>query len=226
MGVQQHLGFFDRREAGALLATKLSQLRGSTNVVVLAVAPGGVPVAHQIARALDAPLDVLVVRKLLAPGHPEIAMGAVAAGGVQVLDERVVGMCRPTPGALTALVCDESEDAARRERVYRGGRAPVPIQGRIALLVDDGAADCITMRAAATAARRSKPAYLVVTVPIGSRTACEELREIADEVICPYTPQLFSSVLPWFAQFPEPSDTDVRRILEQHATRERHQLSA
>jgi putative phosphoribosyl transferase len=226
MAVQQHLGFFDRREAGALLATKLNRLRGGADVVVLAVSRGGAPVACEIAKALNAPLDVMLVRKLPAPGHPEIVMGAIAGAGVQVLDERVLGMCRPDPVVVAALVSDEAEELARRERAYRGGRAGVPIQGRVALLVDDGIATGTTMRAAAISARRLKPARVFVAAPVGSRAACDALRDLADEVICPYTPQLFTSAADWFAKFQEPSDKDIRRMLEQHAARESQRLSA
>ncbi|HET7219230.1 MAG TPA: phosphoribosyltransferase family protein [Vicinamibacterales bacterium] len=226
MAAPQHLGFFDRREAGALLATKLCRLRGAADVVVLAVSRGAMPVAYEIAKALNAPLDLMLARKLPAPGHPEIVMGAIAGAGVHVLDERVLGMCRPDPVVVTALISDEAEELARRERACRAGRAVVPIQGRVALLVDDGLVTGTTMRAAAIAARRLKPARLFIAVPVGARAACERLRDLADEVICPYMPQPFSSAADWFAEFQEPSDKDVRRILEQHAMRESHRLSA
>ena len=226
MAVQQHLGFFDRKEAGALLATKLYRFRGAANVVVLAVSHGGAPVAFEIAKALHAPLDVMLARRLPTPGHPEIVMGAMAGGGVQVLDDRVLGMCRPDPALVSALVGHEADELARRERACRGGRAVLPIQGRIALLVDDGIATGTTMRAAAIGARRLKPARLFVAAPVGSRAACSDLHDVADEVFCPYQPEVFSSVAEWFAQFEEPSDDDVCRLLEEHAARENHRLSA
>lgn len=226
MVVQQHVGFFDRREAGALLATKLDRFRGAANVVVLAASRGGAPVAYEIARALNAPLDVMLAMKLPAPGHPEIVMGAIAGAGVQVLDDRVTGMCRPDPIVVTELVRDEAEELARRERACRGGRAVVPIQGRFALLVDDGIISGTTLRAAALAARRLKPARLFIIAPVGSRAACSSLRDIADDVICPYQPELVSSAAEWFSRFEEPSDEDVRRLIEKQAAREAHRLTA
>ena len=226
MAEQQHLGFFDRREAGALLATKLFRFRGAANVVVLAVSRGGAPVAYEIARALNAPLDVMLASKLPAPGHPEIVMGAIAGAGVQVLDDRVVGMCRPDPVVVTALISDEAEHLSCHERACRGGRAVVPIQGRVALLVDDGIVTGTTMRAAAVGARRLKPARLFVVAPVGSRAACTGLHDVADDVICPYQPEHFASAAEWFSQFAEPSDEDVRRLIEKRAARESHRLSA
>lgn len=226
MALQEHLGFFDRREAGALLATKLYRFHGGANVVVLAVSRGGAPVAYEIARALNAPLDVMLASQLPAPGHPEIVMGAIAGGGVQILDDRVVGMCRPDPVVVTALIGDEAEELARHERACRGGRAVVPIQGRFVLLVDDGIITGTTMRAAAMGVRRLKPARLFVIAPVGSRAVCCGLHDVADDVICPYQPEHLSSAAEWFSRFEEPSDDDVRRLLEKQATREGHRLSA
>jgi putative phosphoribosyl transferase len=226
MAVQQHLGFFDRREAGALLATKLDRFRGRADVVVLALSRGGAPVAYEIAKALNAPLDVMLTSTLPVPGHPEIVIGAIAGAGAQVLDDRVLGMCRSDPALVATILRDGAEELARRERTCRGGRAVVPIQGQCALLVADGITTGPTMRAAAIGARRLKPARLFIAAPVGSRAACAGLHDLVDDVICPYRPERFSTAADWFAQSQVPSDTDVCRMLERHARRESHRLSA
>ena len=215
---QSHfLGFVDRREAGGLLATRLQRFAGRSEVVVLALPRGGVPVAYEVARALNAPLDVLVVRKLGLPGNPELAMGAIAAGGVRVLNPDVVTWLRPSPEEIEAAASAEQEELLRRERAYRGDRPAIPIAGRIAILVDDGLATGSTMRAAVLGARRLEPARVVVAVPVGAIRACEAVREVADEVVCPYMPDAFAAVGRWYLDFSQTTDEEVRRMLAAQA---------
>jgi predicted phosphoribosyltransferase len=179
---------------------------------------GGVPVAYEVARALAAPLDVLVVRKLGAPGHPEFAMGAVASGGISVLDEDFVATNRIPAQALADVVLRERAELARRERAYRDSRPPVAITGQVVIVVDDGLATGSTMHAAVLALRRQGPARIVVAVPVGSRQACSMLAGVADHVICALTPEPFSAVGLWYTDFSETSDEEVRRLLADSTT--------
>jgi putative phosphoribosyl transferase len=208
----QRAGYTDRLEAGAALARRLEHLHGR-DAVVLALPRGGVPVGYQVARALGAPLDVFVVRKLGLPGQPEFAMGAIASGGVRVLDDEIVGAFGVSPEAIDAVTRVEQAELERRERAYRAGGAPVSIEGRIAILVDDGLATGSTMRAAVAAVRRLKPARIVVAVPVGARDSCDELRAAADEVVCLLTPEPFRAVGLWYADFSETTDAQVRELL-------------
>jgi putative phosphoribosyl transferase len=208
----QRAGYTDRHEAGAALARHLKHLQGR-DAVVLALPRGGVPVGYQVARALGAPLDVFVVRKLGLPGQPEFAMGAIASGGIRVLDDEVVGAFGVSPEAIDAVTRVEQAELERRERAYRDGRAPVSIEDRIAILVDDGLATGSTMRAAVAAVRRLRPARIVVAVPVGARDSCDELRAAADEVVCLFTPEPFRAVGLWYADFAETTDAQVRELL-------------
>jgi predicted phosphoribosyltransferase len=206
-------GFGDRREAGLVLADRLRQFADQGNVVVLALPRGGVPVAYEVARALAAPLDVFVVRKLGLPGHPELAMGAIASGDVRVLNEEVLESYPVSRAAIEAVARAERLELERRERAYRDGRPPVPIEGRIAILVDDGLATGSTMRAAVLAVRRLHPARVVVAVPVGAWETCQALGEVADEVVCPFTPEPFRAVGLWYADFSQTTDEEVRQLL-------------
>jgi predicted phosphoribosyltransferase len=206
-------GFGDRREAGLVLADRLRQFADQGNVVVLALPRGGVPVAYEVARALAAPLDVFVVRKLGLPGHPELAMGAIASGDVRVLNEEVLESYPISRTAIEAVARAERLELERRERAYRDGRPPVPIEGRIAILVDDGLATGSTMRAAVLAVRRLRPARVVVAVPVGAWQTCQVLDEVADEVVCPFTPEPFRAVGQWYADFSQTTDEEVRQLL-------------
>jgi predicted phosphoribosyltransferase len=208
--------FADRREAGIVLAKQLRPLAGRDDVVVLALPRGGVPVAFEVARALGAPLDVFVVRKLGFPGHPELAMGAIASGGVRVLNEDVLGWPGVSREAIEQVTRTEGAELERRERAYRDGRPPVPIENRVVVLVDDGLATGSTMRAAVLAVRRLKPARVIVAVPVGARESCLDLRQIADEVICAITPEPFSAVGLWYADFSQTTDGEVRQLLAEH----------
>ena len=209
--------FADRRHAGITLARRLQQFANRTDVVVLALPRGGVPVAHEVARSLGAPMDVFVVRKLGLPGHPELAMGAIASGGVQVMNDDVATWYRPSTAAIEAVARAERMELERRERAYRDGRPPVPIEGRIVLLVDDGLATGSTMRAAVLAIRRLRPARVVVAVPVGARETCESLEDIADEVVCALKPEPFSAVGLWYVDFSQTGDGEVRQLLAAHS---------
>ena len=210
--------FADRRHAGAVLAGHLQMYRGRSDLVVLALPRGGVPVAYEVARSLQAPLDALIVRKLGAPGHPEFAIGAIAGGGISVLDEDFIAANRIPARAVDTIVQRERAEVARRERAYRASRPPVPVRGQVVIVVDDGLATGSTMRAAVLAVRQQGPAGIVVAAPVGSRQACQALTEVADQVICPLTPEPFSAVGLWYVDFSETTDEEVRYVLAQPTT--------
>ena len=205
--------FRDRREAGRLLAARLSAYANRPDVVVLALPRGGVPVAAEVARALGAPLDVFVVRKLGVPGHEEFAFGAIATGGVRVLNEEVVRALQIPDRVIDAVAAREQEELARRERVYRGDRPPLDVRGRTVILVDDGLATGATMQAAIRALRQQQPARIVVAVPTASLETCDELKRVVDEVICATTPDPFYAVGLWYEDFSQTTDEEVRELL-------------
>jgi predicted phosphoribosyltransferase len=206
--------FRDRFEAGQFLAQKLLKYRDESDVIVLALPRGGVPVAFEVATALHAPLDIFLVRKLGVPGHEELAMGAVADGDVVVLNNDVVGPL--------GIARDVIDDVTRRERhnlheqrgKYRGGQPAPRIEGRIVILVDDGLATGSTMRAAIAALRKQAPRRLVVGVPVGAAETCDELGQEVDEIVCAITPQHFMAVGVWYDDFSPTSDNTVRALLE------------
>lgn len=208
--------FADRAEAGRVLAEKLRHYAGRSDVLVLALPRGGVPVGFEVARALDAPLDIFVVRKLGVPGHEEYAMGALAAGGVRVLNGSVIEELHISPSAVDEVIEREERELERRERLYRGERPPAAIQGRTVILVDDGLATGSTMRAAADALRNRKPARLVVAVPVAAASTCEELRAEVDETVCALTPEPFYAVGQWYHDFSQTSDDEVRALLDEN----------
>lgn len=207
--------FRDRAHAGRVLARTLSDYAGRDDVVVLALPRGGVPVAAELARALGAPLDVLVVRKLGVPGHEELALGAVAPGGVLLLDDRLVRGLGLTPGDIERIVAKELRELARRQAAYRNGRPPPDLEGKTVILVDDGLATGATMRAAALAVRQSNPARVVVAVPVAAAETCEEFRGDVDEIVCALTPDPFRAVGLWYEDFTQTSDDEVRELLQQ-----------
>jgi predicted phosphoribosyltransferase len=209
---QPRVGYADRREAGTALADRLRQFAGQ-EVVVLALPRGGVPVGYEVARALGARLDVFVVRKLGLPGHPEFAMGAIASGDVRVLNQDVLASYPVSRAAIEAVTRTERLELERRERAYRDGRPLVPLEGRVVILVDDGLATGSTMRAAALAVRRLRPSRVVVAVPVGAWQTCQDLRDVADDVICAFTPEPFRAVGLWYADFSQTTDADVRHLL-------------
>ena len=205
--------FRDRVEAGDTLAGLLGHYAGRPDVLVLALPRGGVPVAARVAEALGAPLDVFVVRKLGVPGQPELAMGAIATGGVRVVNEQVVGRLRLGEADLQRVAEAEERELARRERSYREGRGPPDLAGQVVILVDDGLATGSTMRAAVGAARRLGPARVVVAVPTAPASICQRLGEEADEVVCATTPRPFRAVGYSYRSFPQTSDEEVRSLL-------------
>jgi putative phosphoribosyl transferase len=204
--------FKDRRDAGRALAKALEAWRGRPGVLVLALPRGGVPVAWEVARALGAPLDVLVVRKLGFPGQEEYAMGAIAPGGVRVMGEADAGW-PVSARELEAVVAREQAELVRREQRYRGGRPPLDLAGRVLILVDDGLATGATMRAAVQAARAGDPKQVIVAVPVASTEAVQSLSALADEVVCLFTPKHFRAVGLWYQDFTQTSDEEVDRLL-------------
>jgi putative phosphoribosyl transferase len=209
--------FRDRHDAGRRLAVSLGDYAGRRDVLVLALPRGGVPVAFEVARALGAPLDIFLVRKLGVPGHRELAMGAIATGGVRVLNLEVVRGLGIPPEAVEAVAASEQEELARRDRAYRGQRPAPHIQGRIVILVDDGLATGATMRAAVAAVRRLDPARIVVAVPTAAPETCEMLRTEVDDIVCAETPEPFVAVGLWYEDFAETTDDEVRGLLNRAA---------
>lgn len=205
--------FRDRADAGRRLAARLSGYAGRPGLLVLALPRGGVPVGFELASALSGELDVFVVRKLGVPGHEELAMGAIASGGLRVLNAPVVEGLRIPGGVIDDVSERALAELARRERLYRGARGPAVVAGRTVIIVDDGLATGATMRVAATAMRELSPARLVVAVPVASREACAELRPLVDEVVCLLTPESFTAVGMWYADFAEIDDAEVGRLL-------------
>lgn len=205
--------FQDRREAGRELAAHLQAYADRDDVLVLALPRGGVPVGFEVAQALHAPLDVFLVRKLGVPGHEELAMGAIASGGVRVLNEDVVGTVGIPENVVDAVAEQERDELARRDQLYRGERPPPDVRGRTVILVDDGLATGSTMRAAIAALRRQDPARIVVAVPVGAPDTCAEFEHHADETICARSPDPFYAVGFWYRDFSQTTDEEVRELL-------------
>jgi putative phosphoribosyl transferase len=209
--------FRDREDAGRRLADALAPLASRRDLLVLALPRGGVPVGYEVARALGAPLDVLLVRKLGVPGHEELAMGALASGGVRVLNHAVVDQLHVPPHAIDIVAQREQRELDRREAAYRGGRPLPAVAGRTVILVDDGLATGATMRAAARAVREMGPRLLVVAVPVGAPETCAALRAVADEVVCTLCPEPFRAVGMWYDDFGQTTDGQVRDLLARAA---------
>jgi len=206
--------FRDRTEAGRILARRLKPVVAGSYALILALPRGGVPVGFEIAQALHADLDVFLVRKLGVPGQEELGMGAIASGGVRVLNEPLIQYLDISPNAVARITAHEQHEIERRERAYRDGRPALPIVKRTVMLVDDGLATGASMLAAARAVRAQKPKRIIVAVPVASRDACEEFRGDVDEVICAETPEPFYSVGTWYEDFSQTSDSEVRELLE------------
>jgi putative phosphoribosyl transferase len=206
--------FQDRADGGRVLAERLGRYAGRDDLLVLALPRGGVPVGYEVARALDAPLDVFVVRKLGVPGHEELAMGAIASGGVRVLNEDVVRGIGIADEVIDRVAEAEQRELERREWQYRGDRPSAAVRDQTVILVDDGLATGSTMRAAVAALRRLGPNRIVVAVPVAARPTCEELREEADEVVCAEMPEPFYAVGLWYRDFSQTSDAEVDELLE------------
>lgn len=215
MNLDNQQPFTDRRDAGAELARRLTRYGGRDDVVVLALPRGGVPVAYEVSRALGAPLDVFLVRKLGVPGHRELAMGAIASGGVRVLNDDVVGWYGIPPAVIDDVAREEQAELERRERAYRDGRPPIDVKGRIVLLVDDGLATGSTMKAAVQAVRAQEPSRIIVAVPVGSPDTCREFSEVADEIVCARAPEHFAAVGQWYRDFSQTTDEEVRELLHE-----------
>lgn len=209
------MAFRDRIEAGQILAEKLFHYQNRDDVLVLALPRGGVPVAFEVAKALHVPLDVFLVRKLGLPGHEELAIGAIASGGVMVLNLDVVQSFDVSRSVIEAVAARERAELERREREYRAGRPAAKITGRVVIVIDDGLATGATMRAAAEALRRRGPERIVVGVPVASASTCEEFRRYVDEVVCAITPESFFAVGMWYEDFLQISDEDVKRLLHE-----------
>lgn len=211
--------FSDRTEAGRLLAHELRHLAGAPALVVLALPRGGVPVGYEIARALDAPLDVFIVRKLGVPGHEELALGAIASGGARVLNEDVLDMVHVPADVIERITEREAVELGRREHAYRGDRPPVELRGRTVIVVDDGLATGSTMRAAVLALRAHQPERTIVAVPVAARETCELLARSVDDVVCARTPDPFHAVGLWYENFEQTTDDEVRELLASAAAR-------
>ncbi len=213
--------FKNRTAAGQRLAADLSAYANRQDVLVLGLPRGGVPVAFEVAKALNAPLDVFVVRKLGVPGQEELAMGALASGGVQVLNEAIVGALSLSEAVINKVTEKEQQELERREHLYRNDRPAPDLSGRTVILVDDGLATGATMRAAVTALRQQRPSKIVVAVPVSSPETCHEFKAQVDEIICAMTPNPFYSVGSGYDDFSQTTDEEVRNLLKQAANRDR-----
>lgn len=219
--------FTDRRDAGKYLAGKLTRYANKEDVVVLALPRGGVPVAYEIAQKLNAPLDIFIVRKLGVPIHEELAMGAIASGGVRVLNEEVIRKLRITPEMIEAAAEEEERELNRRELEYRRDREPLEIEGKIVILVDDGLATGASMRAGVRALKQRNPARIIVAVPVGAPETCRQFEAEVDEVLCGKTPSDFGAVGAWYLDFRQTTDEEVCELLDRTAHRKKvHDLAA
>jgi putative phosphoribosyl transferase len=205
--------FADRQDAGLELAKRLHHLKDDARVVVLALPRGGVPVAHEVARELNVPLDIFLVRKLGVPGHEELAMGAIASGGVRVLNDDVVRWYGIPASVVDSVARQEQTELERREREYRQGRPALDLRDHVVILIDDGLATGSTMKAAVQAVRAHQPARIIVAVPVGAPETCDAFSQVADEVVCARTPEPFAAVGLWYRDFSQTTDAEVRALL-------------
>jgi len=208
--------FQDRTEAGRILADRLAAYANYPDTMVLALPRGGVPVAFEVAEALNLPLDIFVVRKLGLPGHEEFAIGAIASGGARVLNQDLIRQLSLNDEIIEHIVAREQHELERRERIYRGQRPMLDVRDRTIIIVDDGLATGSSMRAAIAALRQKRPTKLIVAVPVGARVTCSELEALADEVICLETPENFSAVGLWYRDFSQTTDEEVIDLLERN----------
>jgi predicted phosphoribosyltransferase len=211
--------FRDRTEAGRLLADRLRAYERNPDAIVLALPRGGVPVAYEVAASLELPLDIFVVRKLGVPGYRELAMGAIASGGIRVLNEDVLRSLPDAPALVAEVTSQETRELERRERDYRGDRPPPEVSGRIVILIDDGLATGATMLAAIAALRKKAPAKIVVAVPVCPPETCGEIERVADEVVALLAPDWFRGVGQFYEDFAQVSDEEVRVLLARAAER-------
>jgi len=211
--------FRNRTEAGRVLAADLAGYEGRTDLIVLALPRGGVPVGHEVARALGAPLDVFLVRKLGLPGHEELAMGAIASGDIRLINEEVVRAYDVSDADIEAVTAVEQRELERRERIYRDNRPLPPLRDRTVILVDDGLATGATMRVAVLALRQESPSRIVVAVPVAAADTCDEFRTLVDDVVCAETPSPFYAVGLWYEDFAQTTDEEVHDLLTAHTQR-------
>ncbi len=211
--------FRNRTEAGRVLAADLAGYEGRTDLIVLALPRGGVPVGHEVARALGAPLDVFLVRKLGLPGHEELAMGAIASGDIRLINEEVVRAYDVSDADIEAVTAVEQRELERRERIYRDNRPLPPLRDRTVILVDDGLATGATMRVAVLALRQESPSRIVVAVPVAAADTCDEFRTLVDDVVCAETPSPFYAVGLWYEDFAQTTDEEVHDLLTANTQR-------
>jgi putative phosphoribosyl transferase len=216
--------FADRVDAGRRLAERLDAYSGRSDVIALGLPRGGVPVAFEVARALGAPLGIFLVRKLGAPGHEELAMGAIASGGIVVIHDDVVKALKISADALLDEIEAQRKELTRRETIYRGDRPVLDVKAKTVILIDDGMATGSSMRAAVAALRRKDPARIIVAVPVGAATTCDELRAIADECVCAFTPENFRAVGLWYDDFAQTLDEEVCLILRRAEREDSHDV--
>lgn len=212
------MAFRDRLEAGQFLAEKLEHYRDRPDLIVLALPRGGVPVAFEVAKALHAPLDIFLVRKLGVPGSEELAMGAIASGGIRVLNHDVVDHLGIPDWMIDRVAADEHKELERREREYRGDRPALEVRDHTVIIVDDGLATGSTMRAAAKALREQQPKRIVVAVPVAAASTCQEFEGEVDETVCAITPEQFYAVGMWYLDFGQTSDSEVKALLKEAAS--------
>jgi putative phosphoribosyl transferase len=214
--------FRDRIDAGQQLAEKLKAYADRSDVLVLALPRGGVPVGYEVAKQLRVPLDVFLVRKLGVPGYEELAMGAIASGGVRVINEDVVRYLGISDEVIDRVAQYEQQELERRARAYRGDRPSPAVKDQVVILIDDGLATGSTMRAAATALRKQVPARIVIAVPVSSTQACDDFRDEVDEIVCATTPEPFGGVGLWYQDFSQTTDEEVRRLLRRAPEQQQH----
>jgi predicted phosphoribosyltransferase len=205
--------FKDRTEAGKRLANELSDYENRDDVIILGLARGGVPVAFEIAKEINVPMDVFLVRKLGVPSQKELAMGAIASGGIRILNDDVINMLRISDRAIDHVANEEQQELERREREYRGNRQKIDVKDRVSILVDDGLATGASMRAAVRALRQMEPAKIVIAVPVAAPDTCDAFKDKVDEIICLATPEPFYAIGAWYDNFSQTTDEEVRSIL-------------
>lgn len=215
--------FRDRTDAGRVLAERVAHSVHDKDVLVLGLPRGGVPVAFEVAHALHADLDIFLVRKLGLPGHEELAIGAIASGGIRVFNRALLAELNLSPKLIDQIAAREERELRRREELYREGRPPLPVRNRTVLLVDDGLATGASMKAAAQALQLQGPKRIIVAVPVAAEQTCDEFRMHVDEVICAYTPQPFLAVGMWYEDFSQTTDQEVQHLLEDAARQTRAQ---
>ncbi len=215
--------FSNRTEAGQMLAQKLTAYTDCKDGLVMALPRGGVPVAYEVAKALNLPLDICIVRKLGVPGHKELAMGAIASGGVRVLNYDVLGRLNISNQTIDEVTAKELRELQRRDRVYRGDRLPPNVRNHTIILIDDGIATGSTIRAAITIIRQQQPRRIIVATPVAPQVVCEELQGLVDEVVCLSMPEPFYAIGLWYENFTQTTDAEVWKLLDKSHPTLNHQ---